>query len=388
MKGVDANDIARNDGIPSLRDLIDEAARWDDPLRFNGDGKFENDCCWRGNGQTAPPHALTIREWKARNLHDPDCLMGKWMTTTSRILQVAPTGIGKTTLMLHLGMAAAAGMDFLHWGGCRACKLLYVDGEMSRRLLRQRIMDAARRLGDEPPGFYALSHEDIPDLRPLNTPEGQQQIEHEIEEIGGIDFLMLDSVMCLTIGDMREEAPWAQAMPWIRSLTRRNIGQMWINHTGHDETHQYGTKTREWQMDTVLFQEPVKREGTDVSFNLEFRKARERTPATRSDFRPVRVALVGDVWEYEDAEIRMKRPPSPLALKFLDALREALINSQTVIAGRKVVGCDEWQRECVRFGLIDKKQKPDSARAMFSRYRRELVAAARIACDGDLTWLI
>jgi hypothetical protein len=87
MKGVDANDIARNDGIPSLRDLIDEAARWDDPLRFNGDGKFENDCCWRGNGQTAPPHALTIREWKARNLHDPDCLMGKWMTTTSRILQ-------------------------------------------------------------------------------------------------------------------------------------------------------------------------------------------------------------------------------------------------------------------------------------------------------------
>jgi hypothetical protein len=209
-----------------------------------------------------------------------------------------------------------------------------------------------------------------------------------MEKIGGVDFLMLDSVMCLTVGDMKEEAPWAQALVWIRSLTRRNVGQMWINHTGHDETRQYGTKTREWQMDTVLFQEPVKREGIDVSFNLEFRKARERTPATRSDFRPVRVALVGDVWEYEDVEIRMKRPPSPLALKFLDALREALINSQTVIAGRKVVGCDEWQRECVRFGLIDKKQKPDSSRAMFSKYRRELVAAARIACDGDLTWLI
>jgi hypothetical protein len=27
-------------------------------------------------------------------------------------------------------------------------------------------------------------------------------------------------------------------------------------------------------------------------------------------------------------------------------------NSQAVIAGRKAVGCDEWQRECVRFGLI------------------------------------
>ena len=77
MKGVDANDIARNDGIPSLRDLIDEAARWGDPPRFNGDGKFEDDCGRRGNGQTAKPQALTITEWSAGNLSEPDCLMGK-----------------------------------------------------------------------------------------------------------------------------------------------------------------------------------------------------------------------------------------------------------------------------------------------------------------------
>jgi RecA-family ATPase len=182
---VDANDVAREKGVSSLRDLIDEAARWDHRQSFNGHREFADD---GRNGDTAPPQALTISEWRARNLPDPDYLMGKWMTTTSRILQIAPRGIGKTTLMLHLGMAAAAGVDFLHWSGHRPCKLLYVDGEMSRRLLRQRMMDAARRLGDDPPEFYALSHEDIPDFRPLNTPAGQQQIEREIEKIGGIDF--------------------------------------------------------------------------------------------------------------------------------------------------------------------------------------------------------
>lgn len=63
-----------------------------------------------------------------------------------------------------------------------------------------------------------------------------------------------------------------------------------ISHTGRDEKRSYGTKTRECQMDTVLFQEVVKREDTDVSFDIEFRKARERTPATRSDFRSVRIS--------------------------------------------------------------------------------------------------
>ena len=33
-----------------LRDLIDEAARLGDPPRFNGAGKFEDDCGQRGSG--------------------------------------------------------------------------------------------------------------------------------------------------------------------------------------------------------------------------------------------------------------------------------------------------------------------------------------------------
>jgi hypothetical protein len=312
--------------------------------------------------------------------------MGDWMTTTSRILQIAPTGIGKTNFVLQLAMASAAGKDFLHWRGRRPSKVLYVDGEMSRRLLKQRIIDAARRLGVDPPGFHGLSHEDFSEFHPLNTPEGQEQIERIILQIGNPDLVIFDSVMCLTIGDMKEEAPWNQAMPWVRSLTQRRIGQIWVNHTGHDETRQYGTKTREWQMDTVFFQEPLKRQGIDVCFNLEFRKARERTPPTRADFRPVRVALVGDAWEYEEVDTMLRRSPSPTALKFLDALNNVLADSPLVMTGHPTVNSEAWKGECVRLGLIDRASKPDAARALFSKYRRELVVSGRVACDGDLSW--
>ena len=40
----------------------------------------------------------------------------------------------------------------------------------------------------------------------------------------------------------------------------------------------------------------VRRSDTDISFSLKFSKARERAPATRSDFQPIEVALANNTW--------------------------------------------------------------------------------------------
>ena len=40
---------------------------------------------------------------------------------------------------------------------------------------------------------------------------------------------------------MVDEEAWAQALPWVKSLTKRGIGQLWVHHTGHDESKGYGT---------------------------------------------------------------------------------------------------------------------------------------------------
>jgi hypothetical protein len=91
--------------------------------------------------------ALTLEQWLERDLPAPDFLMGNWLTTTSRVLLYAPTGIGKTMLTVAILMASAAGLDFLHWRGIRPARVLLVDGEMSRRLLQQRLADESNRLG-------------------------------------------------------------------------------------------------------------------------------------------------------------------------------------------------------------------------------------------------
>jgi hypothetical protein len=335
-----------------------------------------------------PP--LTINDWIARDLPQPDFLSGHWLTTTSRVLLSATTGLGKSNLGIALGMRIAAGVNFLHWDNERAAKVLFIDGEMSRRLLRQRIIDEAGRVGQKPGNFHALSSEDIPDFKALNTTEGQLWISALIRRLGGIDLIIFDNIMSLISGDMKDEEPWQQTLPWVRWLTRQAVGQIWIHHTGHDETRSYGTKTREWQMDTVIHLDVVKRDETDISFCLQFKKARERTPATRFDFQDVKIALIDDRWEYELTDTRRPGKVPPQTEKALDALMNVLAGDQVVMlpGSRRAAHPDHWAAECNARGLIDIKRKEKSATTIFNRFRRELVAANRIACDGDLQWLL
>jgi hypothetical protein len=190
---------------------------------------------------------------------------------------------------------------------------------------------------------------------------------------------------------MSEEEPWAKVMPLVRSLTKKGIGQLWIHHTGHDKSRGYGTSTREWQLDNVLHMEAVERPDTDVSFRLHFQKARERTPQTRTDFQDATVALVNGAWESGGEITTNPGRVSPLGLKFFNALTDALNDDDHVVRtlqGRRAVSNDVWVRECERLGLIDPEAKDNAKRAMFYKYRCELIAANRIAVLNNLTWLL
>jgi hypothetical protein len=337
---------------------------------------------------TLPP--LTVAEWRERILPALVLLMGAWLTTTTRALITAATGLGKTNFGLALAMRAAAGLDFLHWTAHRAARVLYVDGEMSRRLLRDRVLAEAQRIGADPESFFALSHQDIPGgMKALNTPEGQAWMNAFIKKIGGVDLIILDNIMSLTTGDQKESEPWRQTLPWALSLTAREIGQIWIHHTGHDESRSYGDKTREWQMDAVAHFDRVERDDTDISFAMKFEKARERTPPNRDDFQDVKIALVNDQWEHELSRAQRPDKISPQAARALDALRNVIAGDQAtpLPGGRRAAATADWKAECVLLGLIDAEAKPHSARTLFAKYRRELVGAFRIGCEGDFSWL-
>jgi AAA domain len=330
---------------------------------------------------------LTIEEWLNRDLPPLDPLIGNVLSTTTRALLAAPTGIGKTNFAMALWGHAGFGKDFLHW------HVALIDGEMSRRLLRERIEALTQHLGGKPEWALFFNKEDIEDFAPLNTSEGHTAVWKLIEEVerrlgGPLDAVSFDNIVSLLIGDMKEEDAWRNTMPLVRALTKRRIGQLWLHHTGHDTSRGYGTKTREWQLDLVMHLTEVKRPDTDVSFTLSFPKARERTPNNRSDFTEVNIALVDNRW-ISETTTGGKEKPAPLARRFFEALQAAAHNSSlTHINGYPIASLDEWQAQCVASGLIDPTAKPDAARSLFSKYKLQLIAANWIAANTEAAWIL
>jgi hypothetical protein len=201
------------------------------------------------------------------------------------------------------------------------------------------------------------------------------------------DLVVFDNIMSLIIGKMVDEEAWLDVIPLLKWLTDTAVGQLWIHHTGYNKEHGFGTSTREWMMDTVALMTEVKRPDADISFTLEFLKARERTSENRGDFDNVTIALVNDEWTCS-AAMNKPRKISPLGTKFLAALKDALASSNTTTFQRwRAVTLDQWWAECKVQNLID-GENPKTDSAMRSKYKKELIGANAIACNDKLVWLI
>jgi hypothetical protein len=346
-----------------------------------------------GLDQQAILDLLSGIRWLTRDIPKPDLLLGELLSTTCRVELVGPTGLGKTNILLAIAFAIADGADFLHWKGCdKPRRVLFIDGEMSRRLAKERLEDATRRHARMPATLFYFNREDFEDFQPLNTEAGQKYIDYLVDQLGGIDLLIFDNVQALLPGDMKDEEPWQNTLPWVRDLTRRSIGQVWAHHTGHDETRAYGTKTREWQLDTVVLLERVEQPSADIAFQMKFTKARERSPRNRLDFEPAMITLADDRWTSERGEqVRTKRQTKDHALELLEdaIIREGTTPpaSEHIPPGKLCVTVGLWRRYCRKAFILD-SDNDSTFRSAFNRASKRLVDAGKIRRWDLWVWIV
>jgi len=310
---------------------------------------------------------------------------------------IGPTGLGKTNFAMALGVAVAKGDPFLHWrAGGSPRRVFFLDGEMSARQLKRRLDDAFRRADGAPETFHALSHEDI-DLPMLDTLEGQRRVDSLVSRGGGADLIIFDNIQALMVdGDDFGAQSWQRALPWVLDLTRRSIGQIWIHHTGQDEGHGYGSKTREWKSDVVSLMEALERPELDIAFKLKFTKARERSPDNRADFEPAVVTLANDQWGSErggNVSVKGGRKPSTDADIAFEILQDALAQygevpwptPEGVPPETLCIKEDLW-RACFKQKSISDSRTEETVRKAFYRAANKL--GHRVKKSAPWVWII
>jgi hypothetical protein len=241
---------------------------------------------------------LILSAWLDRDIPERDYLLGRVLCTTSRWFVIGETGIGKTLFGCAMGGTAAKGSAFLNWEARRPSRVMYLDGELPVETFKERMELIAARHGRDIP-FFGYNREDLgfDGMPPLNTPPGQAWLRREIEAIKP-DLIIFDSIMCLLIGSMLDEATWAPMKPLVCELSGRHIAQVWFNHA-NDLGKSFGDKTREWEMDTVA--KLSRADGDETAIRLEFAKARLRTPKTAGQFTPL-IIQPSDDWKFEIAK--------------------------------------------------------------------------------------
>ena len=239
-----------------------------------------------------------------------------------------------------------------------------------------------------------LSSEDCEDMPALNDKLGQAWLDDFIAERGPFDLIIFDNLQSLLVGEMKEPDMWASVLPYVRSLTKRLIGQLWFHHTGIDESRGYGDKTKEWQLELVGLMERVTGED-DLHFTLKFTKARMRTPETREDFEPVTMKLDAGTnrWsmtETKKAETK-ERGPSGNNKILLNALTKALLKD-----GKIPSTCNDFpdHTPCVNERLWETRAfemltgEPRVRNQAIKRSMTWLMANAYVGKWGDLVWTI
>jgi len=338
-------------------------------------------------------------------------LLGDVVTTTTRMFLVGRTGLGKTQLGYGIARGVSAGDGFLHWRSSRPARVLLIDGEMPAELIKARSIDAIRRAGSPPPEALAIFSRDTEEafakqfpslglMQPLNTEAGHNFVLALIGALGGIDLVIFDNVMSLLVGDHREETTWAGTLPLVERLTTRRIGQLWLDHTGHNTDRQYGSSTKGWRFDAIGVMSELpedQRAPRELAITLSFEwpgKARRRTPENWQDFEPHIIRLTDDVWTSEAVK---PAPPPDGSDELRGQTRQAFLVLQNRIAEigqRGIAGVpmaflsiaeNEW-REAFYANAMPGAEN-DAKQKAFRRAADQLVQRSMAAIYNRRVWL-
>src|ERR1700720_3037580 len=109
--------------------------------------------------------AFGINDFLNIDIPAREMMLSPILPERSLAMLYAPRGVGKSWLGLSIGLAVAAGESLLRWSAPRQRNVLYIDGEMPRVSLQERLKEISVGMGSSIPndGFRILAADNVED---------------------------------------------------------------------------------------------------------------------------------------------------------------------------------------------------------------------------------
>lgn len=221
---------------------------------------------------------VSLDQLLTMDLPPRESMLGPWLAARNLAMVFAARGVGKTHFALGVAYAVAGGGSFLGWTAPLARKVLYLDGEMTRTALRDRMKVLYDNPSDTPrpaDGFlnFVVAEGEPDGIPDIATEAGQQAIDLVLADA---QLLVIDNLATLVrTGKENDSESWAPVQQYLLSLRRRGVSVLLVHHTGKAGT-QRGSSAREDVLDAVIKlsspEDAWQREG--AYFRVEFTKMR------------------------------------------------------------------------------------------------------------------
>lgn len=221
-------------------------------------------------------YALTTEEMINLPVPSKQYILHPWLPLKGLTMIHGQRGNGKTWLALSVAYAAATGKELLGWAVEKPWRVLYIDGEMGKNYLQERISQLGPVSNDLLwliPEQYHSRDKSMPDLASV---EGQEEIDRIVIQ-QKIDLVIVDNLSALIrTGEENAAESWMPIQSW--ALRHKGAGRsvIFIAHEGAHGGRPRGTSKREDLLDSTI---GIKSqldlaEGSESVFELKFTKHR------------------------------------------------------------------------------------------------------------------
>jgi hypothetical protein len=240
-------------------------------------------------------------------------LLSPWLREREAVMLFAATGVGKSQVAMSLALAVAGGQSAFGWHASEPRPVLYVDGEMDREDLADRIRDLRRAIGAEGcevslENLHLLARDtcrpgvSFPDL---GTDEGHEVVLAFAQQVGAA-LVILDNLSTLaTVEDENSASAIKKPTELVQKLRQAGCATILVHHSDKSGSTYRGSSNLATTFAWVIgLHKPKDSDSIGMDATIQWHKTRGLTDESMTP-RRLRLAPNRDgaaVWEVTEPE--------------------------------------------------------------------------------------